>query len=88
MIKIKNAAFAYDKEKIFENISLEINPGEIFCLFGPNGCGKSTLIQCILGILRFSIMIRPLLSGYCVPKTGVLLLWFVLTIISSSLILS
>ena len=54
MIKVKNATFAYDKENIFQNINLEINEGEIFCLFGPNGCGKSTLIQCILGILRLS----------------------------------
>lgn len=52
MIQINNAAFSYDKERIFEHISLEINKGEIFCLFGPNGCGKSTLIQCLLGILE------------------------------------
>jgi iron complex transport system ATP-binding protein len=52
MIKISNATFAYDKADVFRDISLEINEGEIFCLFGPNGCGKSTLIQCILGILN------------------------------------
>ena len=52
MIKISNATFAYDKTNVFKDISLEINEGEIFCLFGPNGCGKSTLIQCILGILN------------------------------------
>jgi iron complex transport system ATP-binding protein len=52
MIKVSNATFAYDKEEIFRDINLDINEGEIFCLFGPNGCGKSTLIQCILGILR------------------------------------
>lgn len=39
---------------MFEDINLEINKGQIFCLFGPNGCGKSTLIQCMLGILRLS----------------------------------
>lgn len=51
MIKVINATFAYDKEDIFRDINLDINEGEIYCLFGPNGCGKSTLIQCILGIL-------------------------------------
>ena len=51
MIKVSNATFAYDKADIFRDINLEINEGEVFCLFGPNGCGKSTLIQCILGIL-------------------------------------
>ena len=51
LIQIKNAAFSYGKEDVFSDISLEISKGEIFCLFGPNGCGKSTLIQCLLGIL-------------------------------------
>jgi iron complex transport system ATP-binding protein len=52
MIKVLDATFAYDKEDIFRDINLDINEGEIYCLFGPNGCGKSTLIQCILGILN------------------------------------
>jgi len=54
MIRINNATFSYGKENVFQNINLEINKGEIFCLFGPNGCGKTTLIQCILGILSLS----------------------------------
>jgi iron complex transport system ATP-binding protein len=54
MIMINNASFSYGKDKIFQNINIEINKGEIFILFGPNGCGKSTLIQCILGILSLS----------------------------------
>lgn len=54
LIQINNATFSYGKEEIFQNINLEIKKGEIFCLFGPNGCGKSTLIQCLLGILNLS----------------------------------
>lgn len=54
MIKVTNASFAYGNEVIFQDINLEINRGEIFCLFGPNGCGKSTLIHCMLGILTLS----------------------------------
>ncbi|HHT47048.1 MAG TPA: ABC transporter ATP-binding protein [Firmicutes bacterium] len=54
MIEIQNASFAYGKEQVFNNINLEIKKGEIFCLFGPNGCGKSTLIQCMLGILKLT----------------------------------
>ena len=54
MIQINNATFSYGKEAIFQNINLEIKKGEIFCLFGPNGCGKSTLIQCMLGMLSLS----------------------------------
>ncbi len=54
MIEINHATFYYGKECIFKDISLEINEGDLFCLFGPNGCGKSTLIQCMLGILRLA----------------------------------
>ncbi len=54
MIKIINATFSYGKENIFHDISLELNKGEIFCLFGPNGCGKTTLIHCMLGMLALS----------------------------------
>ncbi len=54
MIKIKNASFAYGKEQVFNNIDLNIKKGEVFCLFGPNGCGKSTLIQCMMGILKLT----------------------------------
>lgn len=54
MIKISNATFSYGQEDIFQNINLEINKGEIFCLFGPNGCGKTTLIHSMLGMLTLS----------------------------------
>lgn len=54
MITVHNATFSYGKDLIFQDINLDIKQGDIFCLFGPNGCGKSTLIQCILGILPLS----------------------------------
>lgn len=54
IIQVENASFSYGKHKVLDNISLEVGEGEIFCLFGPNGCGKTTLIQCILGILKTS----------------------------------
>ncbi|MCM3763673.1 ABC transporter ATP-binding protein [Neobacillus niacini] len=54
LLKIENASFQYGKSTIFQNISFELGSGSIFCLFGPNGCGKSTLIECILGYLKLS----------------------------------
>ncbi|WP_251554079.1 ABC transporter ATP-binding protein [Neobacillus muris] len=52
VLKIENLSFGYEKTTIFNHISFEIETGGIFCLFGPNGCGKSTLIECILGSLK------------------------------------
>ncbi len=49
MMEIIDAQFAYGKNVIFKDVNLEINRGELFCLLGPNGCGKTTLLDCILG---------------------------------------
>lgn len=52
MISIKNVSKSYDKKnKIIENLNLEIKDGEIFGFLGPNGAGKSTTIKMITGIL-------------------------------------
>ncbi|MFV0441770.1 MAG: ABC transporter ATP-binding protein [Lachnospirales bacterium] len=47
-IEIRKATFGYDKNLVFENIDLRTNIGELFCLMGSNGCGKSSLINCVL----------------------------------------
>ena len=52
MIKISNASFEYSGIPVFEDIDLELMKGEVLCLFGPNGCGKTTLIDNILGHLH------------------------------------
>ena len=52
MITIKKVSKSYDKKnKIIENLNLEIKDGEIFGFLGPNGAGKSTTIKMITGIL-------------------------------------
>ncbi len=53
ILEIKHAHFSYNgKENIFEDISISIEEGNILCILGPNGTGKSTLIKCINGLLN------------------------------------
>ena len=51
MIKIKNVTKEYvEGIKAVDNLSININPGEIYGFIGPNGAGKSTTIKMITGI--------------------------------------
>ncbi len=43
---------AADKKPLLTDISLTVEPGRLYCLMGANGCGKTTLINCILGMHR------------------------------------
>lgn len=49
-VRVKDASFSYEENDIFRNLSFDVSQGEIFCLLGPNGCGKTTLLDCILGL--------------------------------------
>jgi zinc transport system ATP-binding protein len=51
IIKLENVDFSYGKEKVLENVSLEIFPGEYVGIVGPNGSGKTTLVKIMLGLL-------------------------------------
>lgn len=50
-LQIKNLSFAYEKDKnVLENLSLSIEKNTINAILGANGKGKSTLLDCIVGI--------------------------------------
>jgi len=51
MIEIKNLNKKFGKLDVLNNINLTFNKGECIALIGPNGCGKTTLIKSILGMV-------------------------------------
>ncbi|WMJ79129.1 methionine ABC transporter ATP-binding protein [Clostridium sp. MB40-C1] len=50
MIQIKNVNKYFSDKKVLDNVSLEIEKGEIFGIIGHSGAGKSTLLRCINGL--------------------------------------
>ena len=52
MILIDNLCKSFGSFQALNNITLSIEPGEVFGLLGPNGAGKSTLIRTLMGFLK------------------------------------
>ena len=50
-IIIKNLCKSFDGNPILNDISLNIEPGEIFVIMGPSGSGKTVLLRHIIGLL-------------------------------------
>jgi iron complex transport system ATP-binding protein len=53
MLKLENLHFEYGGLKVLEDISLEVEKGQLCALFGPNGTGKTTLLKCIARLLNY-----------------------------------
>ncbi len=51
-IELEGVEKSYGDLKVLKGLDLEVEEGEIFGLLGPNGVGKTTLFQTILGLLR------------------------------------
>lgn len=51
MIEIKNLNKKFGKLHILKDISVSCKEGQSIALIGPNGCGKTTVIKCILGMV-------------------------------------
>ncbi|MCI5210105.1 MAG: ATP-binding cassette domain-containing protein [Candidatus Electrothrix sp. ATG2] len=53
MIKVDNLSFTYPgkAQPVLKDISFRVRAGEFVLITGPTGCGKTTLLKCLNGII-------------------------------------
>jgi branched-chain amino acid transport system ATP-binding protein len=51
LFELNNVTTGYGKFRVLKDISIKVNPGEIVCVVGANGAGKTTMMRAISGII-------------------------------------
>ncbi|MGZ7116139.1 MAG: ABC transporter ATP-binding protein [Methanobacterium sp.] len=55
LIEMIDGTFSYNgNDNIFEDINFEVDKGNVFCILGANGTGKTTLIKCLNGLMKLN----------------------------------
>lgn len=75
VIEVKNLCVSYGIRKVLHNVSLNVGAQDYIGITGPNGGGKTTLLRCILGLLKptsGSIELHSLRTPGAAPVIGYL----------------
>lgn len=68
-LEIRGVSHSYGKQRVLENITLSLKPGEIVSVVGPSGCGKSSLFSLIYG--KFTSPEKGIVFIDNIPQNGV-----------------
>ena len=51
MLRLSNLSVSYGKRRVLDDVTFDVESGEVVALVGPNGAGKSTLIRAVSGVV-------------------------------------
>ncbi|MDG2407040.1 MAG: ABC transporter ATP-binding protein [Paracoccaceae bacterium] len=78
MLEVQGIDAGYDNVQVLKDLSLLVHAGEILCLLGRNGAGKTTILKSIMGLVRVRTghiwleeVDLQLLPAYEVPRYGI-----------------
>jgi len=91
IVSFQDVALGYDGRPVLEGLTLDVRPGDFIALLGLNGCGKSTILKGMAGIIqplrgriRSVLNGRPVRFGY-VPQRETIDMVFPLTVLEVAL---
>lgn len=69
MITIKDLCKKFGKQEVLKGVNIEVSPGKIYAVLGPNGSGKTTIIKSILGMVNKDSG-EITVNGYSIDKNA------------------
>ncbi|MDE7162778.1 MAG: ABC transporter ATP-binding protein [Clostridia bacterium] len=64
MIEIKNLCVKYGQNVVYDGFNLDIEDGKITCILGESGCGKTTLLNAVAGLVGYEGSISQVKASY------------------------
>ncbi|MGN0807932.1 MAG: ABC transporter ATP-binding protein [Candidatus Coproplasma sp.] len=63
-MKIENLSVSYGKNRVYDNFNLEFDGSGVTCILGESGCGKTTVLNAIAGLIAYTGKITPVKISY------------------------